>query len=766
MSSSMTVGYEIYSGVSAADNGETMQESGPVPTSLALPPEILRYHLAPRLYRSSLRAFRLASRASRVDVAAFAITSIRRPAGTHNLPPDLGFRFPRLVRLDLSGDTQLDGGLSLFQALQSVSGLTWLNLSGCCGLRASFVARQLPAACPKLQHLALSCSCSSGADPEAALLTALASAPLAASLTSLELHCTPAFQPELTHITSATSAFAVPAAAAAGGGGDEGGGGGGSSCCNWVPVWRLRSLHLYGSRTLDDAALAGLPRAVPDLAELVLIEQHSRRGRHIRGGGLTALTALTGLTGLTLGCTEPDTRRLAAAVATLTGLRDLDLSRCDPQILDALAPLSSLLCCRSIGGFGGESLLRLSLPTAYTEQQLSRGLPTALGGGEASGLRSLRLHASSALPDDLVRVMSGLSGLREMNLAHCGPPPGGGLLAAVAAALTGLTSCQLTQEYGSGEEGGGDGGGGGGVDEGLREADRADVSSDRGVVRGCGGGDGGGVGGTRIVAWVDAVPLWRNLRQLLLTDVDALYDKHLYDMGRTLTELSYFSLSRNTRVTGEGFSSWPNGCCQLTTVTLYDCCRIADAAVIHLATLPRLQHFSLEHLPGIGADGVRHLAAHCTALRSLTLERLSAVPGEVLANLFWRLPLLECLSLRMCDVTNQTLEAALGAHPRNPPQQQHQHQQQQHQQQQQPQSQQQRQQGEQEHQQGEQQTPATRPQTPAAPPLCWLELTGCQLLSTAGLRALRGAAPGLTYLNLSYCVSVGEGVVELLLLGG
>lgn len=53
---------------------------------------------------------------------------------------------------DLSGDSALLGGLSLFRALQSVGGtLLSLDLGGCSGLPASFVARQLPEACPKLQ---------------------------------------------------------------------------------------------------------------------------------------------------------------------------------------------------------------------------------------------------------------------------------------------------------------------------------------------------------------------------------------------------------------------------------------------------------------------------------------------------------------------------------------------------------------------------------------------------------------------------------------
>ncbi|EFJ41519.1 hypothetical protein VOLCADRAFT_98524 [Volvox carteri f. nagariensis] len=544
---------------------------------------------------------------------------------------DLGHRFPNLARLDLSGDSQLVGGLTLFRALQSASQLTSISFATCTSLPASFVTRQLIEACPRLQHLALSCCCSGGADTEAATMSALAAAPLAATLTSLDLHCGNAFQPELRHL--------------------EGLGSG------------LMSLRIYGSRTLSDEALAVLPHHMPALAEVVLAEQHSRRGRHVRGEGLAALRGLTALRALSLACPEPDARSMATALATLTQLTELDISRCEPQLLEALSPLSILVCN---SGDGGGMLQRLSLPTAYTERQLERGLPVVFGsgaaiasGGDEDGaammavqLQALHLHASAALPVAMVEAMSRLGNLRQLSLSHCGPAGSGATVQAAAAALTKLTSFRLVQEYGSSGDG--------------------ESSTAAGGVAGPAGGRGAlhdvdpHVGGNTtlqlhgqpdVVTWYDGLLTWSALMRLELTDLDGLDDAHLFSIGCSLSVLSCCRFSRNTRITGVGFASWPAGCRRLKALTLYDCARVGDAALEHVSAMPLLT-LTLAYLPEVGADGVRHLAEGCKSLRSLILERMARAPGAALAAL-WRLPRLEALCLRMCNVNNLTLEMAL-----------------------------------------------------------------------------------------------------------
>lgn len=185
------------------------------------------------------------------------------------------------------------------------------------------------------------------------------------------------------------------------------------------------------------------------------------------------------------------------------------------------------------------------------------------------------------------------------------------------------------------------------------------------------------------------------------------------------------------------------------------------------------------HLPLITAHGVRQLADGCTALRQLAMERLSGVAASGFEPL-WALPSLQQLALRFCDVTNLTLQP-LESNSRL--------EQRSFQQQQQG-------KGEEEQEEGQQgrEAPAagTDPSThtrsdphgestsgmgqvsacvaagawsqprPLAPCLRSLELQAT-LVTTAGLRALRGAA-GLTALNLNYCRGVGDGVVDVLLL--
>lgn len=117
----------------------------------SLPREILRHHLLSALPPAALRTFRRAAKSFCDDVAQSTVTSIKRFPGTHPLPPNLGCRFPRVARIDLSGDCQLSGGLELFRALQSASLLTSLTFAGCTSLPASFISRQLVEACPRLQ---------------------------------------------------------------------------------------------------------------------------------------------------------------------------------------------------------------------------------------------------------------------------------------------------------------------------------------------------------------------------------------------------------------------------------------------------------------------------------------------------------------------------------------------------------------------------------------------------------------------------------------
>ncbi|GIM03578.1 hypothetical protein Vretimale_8318 [Volvox reticuliferus] len=605
---------------------------------------------------------------------------------------------------------------------------------------------------PPPQHLALSCSCSAGADAEAAVMAALAAAPLASTLVSLELHCGGAFQPELHHLDGLGAA--------------------------------LTSLRVYGSRTLDDEALAILPRHTPALVQLMLAEQQSRRGRHIRGQGLAVLRDLPALRALSLVCPEPDAQSMAIALAVLTHLTELDLSRCEPRLLEALAPLSALVV--GAGSYGG-MLQRLSLPTAYTEKQLERGLPATFGGAAAedeerqsvAALQSLRLHTSAALPEQIVVAMSRLGSLKELSLSHCGLEGSGAAVAGVAAALTGLTSVQLVQEYsGCGDDGEPSGVEGTTSPTGPNTPDDADGWLRLPHV-------------ANVVTWYDGLLAWTSLQQLELTDTYGLDDAHLHEIGRLLCALSHFSLSRNTRATGAGFASWPTGCRRLMTLTLYDCTRVGDDAIAHVAALP-LRRLTLAHLPEVGAVGVRRLAEDCTTLQSLTLERLAGAPGAALATL-WRLPLLEALCLRMCNVNNLVLETAVllpkqsaeGRHATAA---------------------------------GDGaaaiRTDSTSPIAPAplqltqqsvtmglshalahanitahvecgkalqpdtakgccdstamvrqpAGRLTWLELPGC-LVSTSGLWALRHLS-GLTHLDLSYCLSVGDAVADVLLHGG
>lgn len=66
-----------------------------------LPAEVLRQHLVPMLVAlapHALRSYRRASRSACGD-AALWVSGIRRLPGTHPLPPDLGRRFPKLIRL-------------------------------------------------------------------------------------------------------------------------------------------------------------------------------------------------------------------------------------------------------------------------------------------------------------------------------------------------------------------------------------------------------------------------------------------------------------------------------------------------------------------------------------------------------------------------------------------------------------------------------------------------------------------------------------------
>ncbi|KAG2451228.1 hypothetical protein HYH02_003835 [Chlamydomonas schloesseri] len=754
-----------------------------------LPAEVLRQHLAPVLLAlapDALRAFRCASRATRDDAAQW-VRGLRRLPGTHPVPPDLGARFPRLTRLDLSGDSGLMGGLSLFRALQSVGhGLLSLDLGGCSGLRASFVARQLVVACPRLQHLALSCCCSAPPEAEENVFRALAAAPhLPATLTSLELRCGPAFQPELTHLAG-------------------------------LPAVQL--LRVYGCRTVDDNAVAQLPRLLPGLRELHVGEQASRRGRHIRGEGLAALVGCSGLLRLSLGCTEPEPRRLAAALAVLTQLTELDVSGCDPVMLDSIGLLQPLAAA---GGAQGDGLQVMALPAAYTLDQLARGLPQVLhaassaaaatstpagpaasgaaaaaaaavaaaaaaaaAGGQAphpAGLQVLRLHASAQLPALVAAPLLALAGLRELRLSHCGPPPAlpEAALAAAATALSSLTSLQLAQEGGAdsdgmmlaGDEPGGDEGAEAAAERREQEAaaDAAPPPPRRGW------------------SWYELLPSWVSLRRLEITGADSLTDEHLHAMGTSLPLLTHFALSRSGGVSGgggseRGFASWPAGCRCLSSVSLYDCAGIGDEALGHLAVLPALTCLALAHLPYVGPHGVRQLVAGATRLAVLTIERLAGTPAVALAEL-WRLPALESLSLRMCEVTNLSLQMALEPSPPPPP-----------------------------------------PAAPPAPPgrsngvaasvaaargsgegtvaavmqdwgrltvveastataaadkvegggaatgapapvarLSRLDLQGT-LVTTAGLRVL-GRAAGLTHLNLSHCVDVNDGFVEMLLAG-
>ncbi len=547
------------------------------------------------------------------------------------------------------------------------------------------------------------------------MLAALAAAPLAGTLRSLELHCGGAFQPELHHLSGLGAS--------------------------------LTSLRVYGNRTMDDAALAELPRVAPALAELHLSEQQSRRGRHVQGEGLAALGALVALRSLALQCREPEPRGMAAALATLTQLTELDLSRCEPRLVVALAPLAALV-------HGGGALRRLSLPTAYTAWQLERGVPEFLGGGGGGGggqgataLQALRLQTSAALPMAVMTAMTCLAGLRELNLSYCGPAGSSAAMAGVAAALTGLTSVRLVQEYDDGSGAGcfvADGGGNESVSDPRRVQDPGVAADSSACPR----------PKDAASTWYEALLTWPLLRQVELSYAEGLDDSHLEGMGRSLRALSCFSLSRNARATGAGFASWRAGCPGLTSLTLYECARVGDAALSQVAVLP-LRTLTLAHLPEVGAVGVRHLARACTTLRSLTVERLAGVPGAALAAL-WRLPLLDTLCVRMCAVNNQTLEIAL---QESPPQ-------------------------------DQQDLPhlpaelkgaaaaaedadvpqvaagpsaATTPRPPA-PHLTWLELQGA-LVSTSGLWALRHT-PGLTHLDLSYCASVGDGVADVLLLHG
>mgnify|MGYP001807246656 CR=1 FL=1 len=379
-----------------------------------------------------------------------------------------------------------------------------------------------------------------------------------------------------------------------------------------------------------------------------------------------ALASCSELRSLSLSCTEPEPRRLAAALAALTQLTDLDLSGCDPVILDSIGMLHPLAAAGAYGGSGGGALAALALPAAYTCDQLVRGLPQLLtasaaataaafaltGAGAAgtthdAGLRRLRLQASTALPVQVAAPLLALAGLHELRLSHCGlppalPPPA---LAAAAAALSSLTSLQLMQEGGS-DEGG------------MMLADEGNDAAAEGGVRHAQPVEGASRSGW---SWYELVPSWGSLQRLEITGASSLTDEHLFEMGCSLPCLTHFALSRSGGVSGaggRGFASWPSGCRRLSSVSLYDCAGIGDEALGHIAVLPSLTCLALAHLPYVGPHGVRQLAAGATRLAVLTVERLAGAPAPALAAL-WRLPALESLSLRMCEVTNLSLQLAL-----------------------------------------------------------------------------------------------------------
>lgn len=420
----------------------------------------------------------------------------------------------------------LQGGLSLARALSSAPLLRSLNLSACPDVPGSFIASQLPFACPLLESLALTCNAAPPATEDA--IFASLSRHLAPTLTSLDLTCSTAFQPDIQHLTGLS---------------------------------HLRRLRITGCRTLYDDALPHLSH-LSALTELSLHEQHSRRGRHITGGGLSSLSSLPALTSLTLACHSASPRHLIPALASLTqiALSSLDLSRCDPTLLEHLAPLTAL----------GPSLLHLSLPSAYLPRQAAGAFGVLTG---LPHLRSVRIATTTQLPAGAVGALARLSGLQEVSMSHSGRP--GSDVGRLREALSGLSCFHLVQEHHQ-EVGDGDGEGGGDGVQG--EGGGAEVEQQQGPPAGAGQGE-------AVVAeagrgtWYDAAVGWSSLRELVVTDTETMTDEHLCDMGArgTVQQLSYFSLSRSARVTGRGLASWGGpggGCSALRTLVLYDCAAV------------------------------------------------------------------------------------------------------------------------------------------------------------------------------------------------
>ncbi len=191
---------------------------------------------------------------------------------------------------------------------------------------------------------------------------------------------------------------------------------------------------------------------------------HPRRpSKHVDGPGVRSLAALPGLRALTLGCPAATPARLADALAALTQLTALDLTRCDAGLLPALGPLRGLVA--PPGRAGGGRLRALSLSLGFEERQLSRGVAELLAGAAAAaaavaeaeeearaasgraesveaGLQTLKLHAHAPLPPAVADSLAVLRQLRQLSLQACGRPPAGAL-AAAASCLTRLTSLAL-----------------------------------------------------------------------------------------------------------------------------------------------------------------------------------------------------------------------------------------------------------------------------------------------------------------------------------
>ncbi len=438
------------------------------------------------------------------------------------------------------------GGLSLARALSSAPLLRSLNLSACPDLPGSFIASQLPPACPLLESLALACNAAPPAT-EDTIFNSL-SRHLAPTLTSLDLTCSTAFQPDIQHLTALT---------------------------------HLRRLRITGCRTLYDDALPYLSH-LSALTELSLHEQHSRRGRHITGEGFSSLSSLPALASLNLSCHSASPRHFIPALASLTqiALSSLDLSRCDPTLLEHLAPLTAL----------GSSILHLSLPSAYLPRQAAGAFGVLPG---LPHLRSVRLTTTTQLPAEAVGALARLSGLQEVSISHSGRP--GSDVGRLREALSGLRCFHLVQEHNQ-EVGDGDGEGGGEV---QGEGGEAEGEQQQGGLVGVGQGEVGVAEARRgRGTWYDAAVGWSSLRDLVVTDTETMTDEHLCDMGArgTVRQLSYFSLSRSARVTGRGLASWGGpggGCSTLRTLVLYDCaavqvsCGDVFACARHLLTARR-----------------------------------------------------------------------------------------------------------------------------------------------------------------------------------